>query len=173
MDNILFVNEYISTKDTMKQAYQYWYFRRPLAIFLYVFVVINAVVRFADIFIYGYVDPIGIFLVIFMGLIYPSVYFVQVDAAVKKNNQLMHDGDMKATVYVTSDRFYPSLDNEKVYIDISSVNYAFETKDYIMLVLKSTRVMLIFHKEGFTTGSLEEFVCYLRERKIKIKGRKK
>ena len=173
MDNILFVNEYISTKDTMKQAYRYWYFRRPLAIFLYVFVVINLLIRLPDLFLFGYVDPIGIFLTVFIGLFWPALYFIQVNAAVKKNSQLMHDGDMKATVYVTSDRFYPSLDNEKVYIDISSVNYAFETKDYIMLVLKSTRVMLIFHKGGFTTGSFEEFVSHLRERKIKIKGRKK
>ena len=173
MDNILFVNEYISTKDTMKQAYRYWYFKRPLAIFLYVFVVINILIRLPDLIIFGYADPLGIFLTVFIGLFYPALYFIQVNAAVKKNSQLMHDSDMKATVYVTSDRFYPSLDNDKVYIDISSVNYAFETKDYIMLVLKSTRVMLIFHKEGFTTGSLEEFVSHLRERKIKIKGRKK
>ena len=173
MDNILFVNEYISTKDTMKQAYRYWYFRRPLAIFLYVFVIFNILIRLPDLFLYGYVDPLGIFFTIFIGLLWPALYFSQVNAAVKKNNQLMHDGDMKTTTYVAADRFYPSLDNEKVYIDISSVNYAFETKDYIMLVLKSTRLMLIFHKDGFTTGDLDGFRAFLKEKNIKVKGQKK
>lgn len=173
MDNILFVNEYTRTKDTMKEVYQYWYFKRPLSVIFYVFVALNVIIRLFTLLTEGYVDPLTTFLVVFIGLLYPSLYFIQLHSASKKDSQLMHNSDMKATIYVSADRFYPSLDNENVYIDISSVNYAFETGSYIVLVMKSTRLMLMFHKEGFTTGSLDGFISHLREKKIRIKGRKR
>ena len=173
MDDIRFVNEYSRTKDTLKEAYQYWYFRRPLAVSLYVIVVFNILLQIYFLLNEYYVDPMNVFLTIFIAIMFASLYFIQVNVTVKKDNQLCHGGELKARISVTSDRFYPGATDSEHYIDLSSVNYAFETKNYIVLVMKTTRLMLIFHKEGFTTGDIITFRDFLREKGIKIKGKLK
>ena len=173
MNEILFVNEYSRTKDTLKEAYQYWYFRRPLAVSLYVIVALNILMQTFFLFNDYYVDPLNVVLTIFIGLMFASLYFIQLHKSVKQDNQLSHGGEMKAHISVANDRFYPTADSSDYYIALSDVNYAFETKSYIILVLKSTRLMLIFHKNGFTTGDYDGFIAFLEDKKIKIKAKRK
>lgn len=171
MDNIRFENEYLRTKDTLKEAYHYWYFRRPIAVAVYVIAAFNILLNIGLFLMELPVSPINIFLVIFITLLYPLLYLIQVNSAAKKDLQLCHGKEMKACITVTSDRFYPNRADGDIYIDLSSVNYAYETKNYIILVMKTTRLMLIFHKDGFTVGDYDGFVAFLREREIKIKGK--
>ena len=173
MSEILFVNEYSRTKDTLKEAYQYWYFRRPLAVSLYAIVVLNILMQTYFFFNDYYVDPMNVVLTLVIGILFASLYFIQLHSSVKKDNQLCHNSEMKAQIVVTSDRFYSGTVESEYYIDFTSVNYAFETKNYIVLVMKTTRLMLIFHKEGFTTGNFDAFCEFLREKGIKIKGKLK
>lgn len=173
MDEILFVNEYSRTKDTLKEAYQYWYFRRPIAVSLYVIVVLNILMQAFFLFNDYYVDPLNVVLTIFIGILFASLYFIQLHSSVKKDSQLSHGGEMKAHIAVADDRFYLDAQHSDYYVALSDVNYAFETKNYVMLVLKSTRLMIIFHKDGFTTGDLDGFRAFLKEKNIKVKGQKK
>ena len=173
MDNILFVNEYNRTKDTMKETYRYWYFRRPLAVTLYVFIVLNLVLRIYNFIAYGYSDPLTTFLTVFISILFPSLYFVQVNAAANKDAQITHGQQLMLSFTFTPDRMYIGNAEGDFYLDYSQVKFAFETKNYITLVMKSTRMMLIVHKNGFTTGDLDGFRAFLKEKKIKIKGQKK
>lgn len=173
MDEILFVNEYSRAKDTLKEAYQYWYFRRPIAMSFYIIVVLNILMQAFFFFNDYYVDPLNVVLTIFIGILVFSLYFIQLHKSVKKDSQLSHGAEMKEYIAVTDDRFYLAAQPSAYYIALSDVNYAFETKNYVMLVLKSTRLMLIFHKNGFTTGDLDGFRAFLKEKNIKVKGQKK
>ena len=173
MDDIRFENEYLRTKDTLKEAYRYWYFRRPIAIAIYAVAAFNILLNIGLLIMELPVSPVNIFLVIFISALYPLLYFIQVNSAAKKDSQICHGQEMRACITVTADRFYPNRADGDIYIDFSSVNYAYETKNYIILVMKSTRLMLIFHKNGFTVGDFDGFVAFLRERGIKIKGKLK
>ena len=173
MDNLLFVNEYNRTKDTLKENYKYWYFRRPLAVALYAIVVFNLLMHMYFLLNEYYVDPINPFLSIIIAIIFASLYFIQLNGTVKKDSQLCHGSEMKVCVSVTDDRLYPGETDRDFYLDIFNVRYAFETKNYITLVMKSTRMMLILHKDGFTIGDLDGFRAFLKEKKIKIRGQKK
>ena len=172
MDNPMFVNEYSRTKDTMKEIYGYWYFRRPLSVALYSIVALNLVMRLIFLLTDGYIDPLNTFRILFIAALYSSLYFIQVHSASKKDSQLVHGEDLHACIIVASDRFYPSPSDERVYIELSSVNYAFLTKNYVVLVMKTTRLMLIFHKDSFTLGTSDGFIAFLKEKGIKVKGKK-
>ena len=173
MDSPMFVNEYARTKDTMREIYQYWYFRRPLSVLLYAVVAFNLLVRIVVLFTDGYTDPLLTLLILLIGGLYPAMYFIQVNSAAKKDSQLLHGEDLRACIHVTADRFYPTPSDERVYIELSGVNYAFLTKNYIVLVMKSTRLMLIFRKDSFTLGDADGFLAHLRTHGVRIKGRKK
>ena len=173
MDNILFVNEYNRTKDTMKETYQYWYFRRPLAVALLVFILFYLGACINNFVVYGYSDPFTTFLVVFILLFYPALYFVQLNAATKKDAQISHGNQLMLSFTFTPDRIYIGNTEGDYYLEFTQVRFAFETKNYITLVMKSTRMMLIVHKNGFITGDLDSFRAFLNEKKIKLRGQKK
>ena len=173
MDNILFVNEYNRTKDTMKETYQYWYFRRPLAVALRVFILFYLGACINNFVVYGYSDPLTTFLVVFILLFYPALYFIQLNAATKKDAQISHGNQLMLSFTFTPDRIYIGNTEGDYYLEFTQVRFAFETKNYITLVMKSTRMMLIVHKNGFITGDLDSFRAFLKEKKIKLRGQKK
>lgn len=173
MDNLLFVNEYSRNKDTLKENYKYWYFRRPIAVLLYAVVAFNLLLQMYYWLNEYYVEPINGLLSIFIAIAFASLYFIQVNSTMKKDKQLCHGNELKVCISVTNDRLYPGETDSDFYLDIVNVRYAFETKNYITLVMKSTRMMLILHKDGFTTGDLDGFRAFLKDKKIKIRGQKK
>ena len=173
MDNILFVNEYNRTKDTTKETYQYWYFRRPLAVALLVFILFYLGACINNFVVYGYSDPLTTFLVVFILLFYPALYFIQLNAATKKDAQISHGNQLMLSFTFTPDRIYIGNTEGDYYLEFTQVRFAFETKNYVTLVTKSTRMMLIVHKNGFTTGDLDGFRAFLNEKKIKLRGQKK
>ena len=172
MDNVIFVNEYNRTKDTMKEIYSYWYFRRPFAIVLIAVILLNLVMRLKDFVLYGYIDPLTTFLVVFIAILYTFTYFMQLNAATKKDEQITHGNQLTLSFSFTPDRIYVGKIEGDYYYDYSQVKFAFETKNYITLVMKSTRMMLTVHKDGFIVGDLDGFRSFINEKKIKIKGKK-
>lgn len=172
MDDIRFENEYPRTKDTLKEVYRYWYFRRPISVALYAIVAFNIILQILFSLMNYYVDPTNVFISVFIGVFYLALYFIQVESTAKKDRQLFHGNEMLAKILATSDRLYPSRVDSEMYLEFSNVNYAYETKNYIVLIMKKTRLMLILHKNGFTVGDCDGFIALLREKGIKIRGKK-
>lgn len=173
MNEVLFVNEYTRTKNTLKEAYKYWYFRRPLGIIGYAIAVFDALLY---LFLWAnefYVDPTMVILLLVLAAMLPVIYVVQVNAALAKDNQITHGRPVELCLSVTSDKIYIGKAEGDYYLDFSQISYAYDTKGYVVLVTKKTRMLLIFAKDGFTTGDLDGFRAFLAEKSIKIKGQKK
>lgn len=173
MEKVLFANEYTRTKDTLKEAYKYWYFRRPVVIFGYAFLLFDILLFLFLGYIGSPPDPTLIVFLIVLAALLPAMYFVQVNSAVAKDNQITHGRPVEISVSVTSDKIFIGKAEGDYYFDFSQIGYAFDTKSYLVLVMKKTRLMLILAKDGFTAGDLDGFRALLTEKSIKTKGQKK
>lgn len=172
MDELKFVNEYIREKKTMKEIYTYWYFRRPISfvimgcICLYV---VGMVLYFGSIILQ---NPITLFCMLFVVAIYPIRYFKSISDATKKDNLLNHGEPVRVSTSITDDKIYPGKVDSDRYLDISLVKKVYLTKNYIVAVLKPTRMLLILKKDSFTVGDSNGLVAFFGEKGIKVVGKR-
>lgn len=177
MDEIRFVNEYVRNKNTAKEIYKYWCFERPICIFT-----LTLSAFYFGILLYSlingfYIDTLSFVLMLFIVAYHPIKYFSYVNQLVKRDAQFGNGKPMNIVASFSNDKIFPYKDdvNDKdhqQYIDISLVKFAYATENYIVLVLKSTRVLLTLKQDSFTKGSVEEFISFLGEKNIKIKAKK-
>ena len=170
-----FENKYIRDKQTAKDVYGYWYFKRPIMIACYVVLGIWAAIYslgailtpgFAsDNFIVAFVVTASMSIVLF-------AYYNQVNGMVKRDMELARGREILCKSTVTDSEIIFSNFGNEVSISIDNVKYAFVTNQYIALVTKA-KLMCMFKKDSFTVGDTDSFIAFLREKGIKVKGKKK
>ena len=170
-----FENEYIRDKQTAKDIYGYWYFKRPIMIACYIVLGIWAVIYsmgamlipgFAsDNFVVAFVVTASMSIILF-------AYYNQVNGMVKRDMELARGREILCKSTVTDREINFSNFGNEVSISIDSIKYAFITNQYIALVTKA-KLMCMFKKDGFTVGDTDSFIAFLREKGIRIKGKKK
>jgi hypothetical protein len=171
---VLFENRFVRDESTAKEIYGYHFFKRPLMITLYVLIALNALLRSIS-FILGTLGPIDAFLTVILPLLIILLVFVayrsQVKALVSRDaesagggeffNELrVSDGDITITTPISSQS-----------VGLDKMKYAFMTKGYICVVTKAN-LMYIFKKDSFSVGDGDSFLAFLREKGIKVKGKK-
>ena len=172
MDEIRFVNEYIRDKQTGKEIYAYWCFKRPAVIFVYCAIAFY----FASLIYYlslGLWPEIWMIIlaVVFLA-IQPIQYFMMVDRFNKQEQMLLHGKPLEVYVAFTESKVFLNRTETEHYIDVSYLKGAFETKNYIVPITKNN-MLLILRKDGFTLGNADMFRDFLWDRGIKVRGFKK
>jgi hypothetical protein len=172
MDEILFVNEYTRDKSTAKDIYGYWCFKRPISVFLYIM---------SGIFLLGYIRLISIgywpelweMMVILFIIIYsPLRYFVLVDRMVKKDAEIGHGKPIRMVLSVSQDKIFIGNPADEYFISFDAIKYAFQITNYVVCVTKSSRSLLMFKKDSFTLGDVENFLAFIRKAGVKVRGKK-
>ena len=170
-----FENKYIRDKQTAKDVYGYWYFKRPIMIACYVVLGIwAAIYSLGAILTPGFASDnfIVAFVVIASMSIVLFAYYNQVNGMVKRDMELARGREILCKSTVTDSEIIFSNFGNEVAISIDNVKYAFVTNQYIALVTKA-KLMCMFKKDGFTVGDADSFIAFLREKGIKVKGKKK
>ena len=170
-----FENKYIRDKQTAKDVYGYWYFKRPIMIACYVVLGIWATIySLGAILIPGFASDnfIVAFVVIASVSIVLFAYYNQVNGMVKRDMELARGREILCKSTVTDSEIIFSNFGNEVAISIDNVKYAFVTNQYIALVTKA-KLMCMFKKDGFTVGDTDSFIAFLREKGIMVKGKKK
>lgn len=172
MNELRFVNEYVRDKQTGKEIYGYWCFKRPAVIVVYCAIAFY----FASLIYYLSLGLIPEFWMIILALLFlaiqPIRYFMLVDRFDKQEQMFLHGKAHRVYVAFTEDKIFMSRDDAEQYIDVSYLKRAFETKNYIVPITKNN-MLLILRKDGFTLGNVDAFRDFLWDRGIKVRGFKK
>ena len=171
MDELLFKNEYIGDKETAKEIYKYWYFGRTISKITFCFLGIY-LLMLGWLISVGYLpDIFDIILVIFLVSFLPLRYFMMVNGYVRRQKDICRGEGACSEISVSKDKIFPGKD-ENYYISFDSVKNGFETKNYIVLILAKSRMLVIFKKDSFTLGNFADFRAFLIEKGKKIYGKK-
>lgn len=163
---INFENKYVRDKEWAKDILKYTCFKRPIHIVFYIIsaicfclgvylLVFNAYFNF----VYFFVPAFWMFAVFF-------VYFRNVSLVLKRDIEL-HGKPIDVTVSVTDTAIVMSQSTGSEYtLNFGEVKKTICTKKFICLWSK-TNMLYPIKKDGFTAGSYEEFVSFLKNKGIK------
>lgn len=158
---ILFENTYTRTEDVAKETYRYVFFKRkPLialgALFLLA-LILNAYTQNWTI----------VTLCIFLALVFVFGYSRNVKLTIRRDEEISQNPITVNTV-VTDGYIQPAFSVGSVYkIYFRDIKQAAQTKNYILLTTKAMQI-LAFRKAGFSKGTPEEFIAFLRTKGYKL-----
>lgn len=166
--DILFENTHVRNKALFKELYAYFYFGRPFMIVFHILFALSIPLHVFNYIMYGW-DPVHwlvVFLIFYFFLRIP-LYFHQVNTVLKRDRELF-DGEISISTVVTDQYLESIAPDGTVKLSFDKIKKARQTKNLILLHTK-TNLTFIFHKDGFTQGSVDEFKAFIRSKGIKIK----
>lgn len=167
---ILFENNYTRNKEWAKDCHGYICFRRPTMIVFQIICILY--------FIIGILDSIFTKSVcwqyISLALIfYPLIVFVyirNVNTEIKRDLEI-HGKAIEVTLAVTEDIIKQSSSTgAELQLNYNDIKRVVQTKKYIYLLSK-TNTIYSFKKDSFSVGSTNEFLLFLKNKGIKVRGR--
>ena len=156
-------------KSTAKEIFFYWTFKRPVQI---VKMVITALVVLNHLWCLsiGYIPTPASWLLLVVWLsILPMNYFTGIRRYIKHGEDIRYKNLDTIKLGITDEAIYPSVTDESYYLEISSIKYAYLTKNYIILVTKNKN-SLVLNKNGFVKGDYNSFCQFLESKNIKVKS---
>ena len=160
----------------MKEAYGYEFFGKPLTIALYALIafVVFSQIGFSvwEYVTFGYWDMkyeiIALYLIIV--LLQFLLYHLSLNRTLKRDLEMLGkpaDGTFK----VTNDSIIGEGANGAVTeTSFDNMKSAAQTKNLIILRTKAN-LLFIFRKDGFSIGTKEDFVAFLKNKGIKVRGK--
>lgn len=170
-----FENSFVRDKDTAKEIYQYWFFKKPTMVAMYAILAFYSLACIVGLCFdfenaEEFMPPcvLAVFLPVMMIISYRS----QVKMMVKRDREMANGRELVCNVTVTDGEITFSALDGKNSVSLENLKYAFQTKSYIVVVTNA-KLMYLLKNDGFTVGNAEEFIVFLKEKGVKIKGKKK
>ncbi len=166
----LFENSYTPDKSFYKEIYGYFHFRRPITVAAFIICAVCFLAQLVlAIFDLEHNPGIMILMAVFP-LFKLFAYLSQIGTLEKCNKEvsseqisistLVHEGALETT----------SSTGAVINIELSKIRGAVQTKRYIVL-RSDARLIYSFSKDGFTKGTKEDFLAFLRSKNIKVSGK--
>jgi hypothetical protein len=159
---ILFENTHVRTEDFVKEIFQYVLFKRkPL--------IVSGLLFLLTLILNAYVGNwmLIIILCIFLALFFAFAYSKNVKLTIRRDEEISPNPITVNTV-VTDGYIQPAFSVGSVYkIYFRDIKQAAQTKNYILLTTKAMQI-LAFRKAGFSKGTPEEFIAFLRTKGYKL-----
>ena len=166
----LFENTHTQDKSFYKEIYGYFYLRRPVAIGFYVFSAVGFLIHL-PLAISGRDQSIGFMaLAIALPLINLILYFRHIRLSARRNNEISSEPISVSTFVHENSLELTASNGSTINIELSKIRSAVQTKNYIVL-RSDARLLYSFHKDGFTKGTKEDFLAFLKGKGIKISGK--
>ena len=164
----LFENKVTQNRDMAKEVYRYHCFRRPFIVFLNILIFIDFVFTLYCTITDKFRADIVLVLVPVYFLLEILMYFRLVNLMVKRSAEI-HGGPISAEMNVTDEYIEQTASTGGVAkLEYSNVKKVIQTKNYILLLSKA-RYYYIFSKTGFTSGTPDEFVAFLKNKGFKVR----
>ena len=167
---ILFKNSYTRNKELAKEIYRFYYFRRKLAVLFYALFAFAFLLNIVLLAL-GKSYNVGAFVVGPLYFVFQlCCYFIQVNTMVKRDYEI-HGKEIEVETIVTDTYIQNTASTGGVnQIEFAKIRYAIQTKNMILLRSKAN-LIYIFRKDTFEIGTKEEFVSFLKEKGITVKGK--
>ncbi len=169
-----FENRYVRDENTAKEIYRYWFFKKPLMVAVYVVLAVYAISCIIGLG-FDFEDAKEFIMPFILAVILPLLMIIsyrsQVKTMVKRDKEMAKGGELICEVSVNDNEFTVSSLESRSRILIDNAKYAFQTKSYIVVITKA-RLMIILKKDSFTVGDTDGFIAFLKEKGIKVKGKK-
>jgi len=171
--DILFENQFVYTEELYKELYYYNLFKKPKSIIWHIFLILSfSIGVLALLFPEALVDDgsakIAVFLPLFLWIVIFRQHRRAMKANYKQNLELNNGKPVQRRMVLTNDDIYVDRmdDASGSCISYSSVKKIGQSKNYYYLITQ-TGLHLIFKKDGFVTGNLEDFLVFLRRKGFK------
>ena len=168
-----FEYEFVETEEYNKELLRYLFLTRKhqkilfIAVGVLMLVMTGITIYFAAI---GSEIKTG-FLGLGLCLIYYAVcvilYFLSVSTLKKRVKEMFGGRYPTDIAYFTDEEMhYYTPGRPEIVVELTNVKAVEETKNLILLRTKA-RVLHAFHKDGFTKGTAEELIAFLKEKGVK------
>ena len=168
--DILFKNVYIRNKQTAKEIYSYYFFKRPLLAVCYIVMLIAFVPNLIGVILGDMTGVFGVVITVFVFAIQIYRYFACVNLMTKRDTESLGENPT-IEMTVTDEKIETCSSKGAITaLDFKSIKYAVQTKNYIIIFTKANLVH-IFEKNSFTLGTSEGFLLFLTAKGIKVNGK--
>ena len=160
--DILFENKYQRTETIYKEMYQYLCFKTPMRIFFDIIIGLSFILNIFFI-ISGeyYTISVLFFVPIFFGIQFYQ-YFKAVKLSIKRQAEISSKDDVFIDIIITDTEILSKASTgAETKTSLSKIKKLIKTKNLIMLQTEA-KLIYIFHKDAFTTGSANEFLTFLK-----------
>lgn len=165
---VLFENSHTRNKELAKEIYNYYYFRRPFIVVLYILFGLSFLANLLGLLLGGTYNisvlvfaPCFFFLEVFL-------YHQQVNTILKRDLEV-HGKEITVETTVTDAFVQNTASTGSVNkLQYQNIRYAVQTKNLILLHSKTNSVYIL-RKDAFTKGDAETFLRFLKYKEIKVK----
>ena len=170
--DILFENRYKVTKAFFKEFYSYWLFTRPSRIVIHILLLAGMVGVSLVLLRLESVSPAGICCYLSLYLVYWVTLIIQYvrgcNIQYKRRLEVSNGEPLEAKILVTEGGIesYNTGNENKIQISYDKIRKVIKTKHYYLLKSKA-KLCWALKKDGFITGSLDEFLSFLRNKGFK------
>ena len=166
----LFENTYTADKSFYQEIYRYFYLSRPAAIVIYVLSAVGFFIHL-PLAIGGKNQSIGFMaLAIALPLMNLILYFRHIRLSARRNNEISSVPISVSTLVHENSLELAASNGSTINIELSKIRGAVQTKNYIVL-RSDARLLYSFSKDGFTKGTKDEFIAFLKSKGIKVSGK--
>lgn len=165
---ILFKNSFVKTEDWIKECNHYSLFRRPLFVAFHILSILVLCFGIYKILFLHIIDILFLFIPLWWFFLVLLLYFKTNKNTLNRNREL-YGNNAEVVSEITKESIKQVHSNgTQYYIYYDTIKKGYLTKNYILLHSKAN-VLYTFAKNGFSVGSEEEFLRFLRNKGIKIK----
>ena len=164
----LFKNSYVRDRQMAKELYRFFYFKRKILVFyniLFAFgLIMGLIIEKHELL------ALQIIIATIFYTVQTLLYRQNINVALKRDLEIFKK-EPTIIITVTNDNITHCIkdDNENT-LEFSSIKNAIQTKNYIFLRTKANLVYAL-KKDGFTLGTKENFIPFLKSKNIKVKGK--
>jgi len=168
--DILFENQYTRTKESNKEIYLYYYFKRPKLLAIHIPIAIITILCVISLFIPSqFPFEFSTVILIIMCL---SIYAITIirysrtaEINYKRDLETNNGEPIDIKMIVTSDGIDACRANpdSKSHVSFQSIREIMKTQNYYVL-LTEARLIIAFKKDGFVYGTPDEFLEFLKSR---------
>ncbi len=109
-------------------------------------------------------------LAIAIPLINLILYFRHIRLSARRNNEISSVPISVITLVHENSLELAASNGSTINIELSKIRSAVQTKNYIVL-RSDARLLYSFRKDGFTKGTKEDFLAFLKGKGIKVRGK--
>ncbi len=166
--DILFENSYIRNKELAKELYGYIYFCRNYIFVAYIVLLISFIINLILLITTGSANWfVFIFVPVFL-LLRLFTYLQAIKLMLKRDSEVC-GGLFEVKSIVTEDFIeYTSTTGGVNRLEYNKIKKCNQTKNLILLQ-SDAKLIYVFPKNGFSVGTPEGFLIFLRNKGIKVK----
>ncbi len=171
---ILFENQYVRTKEFFKTFYTYLYFKRPRAIVFHVYIVMSVLLilsylLFSERMRSEYEFGIYLSLMPILYIVYVCRYYRVRKLSYLRDLEIDNGEPVEASISVTANGIdcIHAKSETATHVDLAKIKKIYNTKHYIY-IMTGTKLIYPLKKDGFTKGTTEEFLAFLRGKGFKV-----